>query len=340
MTVKIQQVVWVLGMLTAGSLLAGCATEVGSTEGAGASGEVATRNQAIFGGEPSEETKYAAVGALAIKNTIELGSGEPPFIYYDSFCTGTLVADTAVLTAKHCTEAASEYLAAGLELYFTIGSSTFEPEQALPIVGWKEALDSNKHPGLLLNGGRDVAVAYLGEEPVGVVPAKLGVFKDKQRQDDFEIIGFGYNDYYLEEYGFYDIGTKMAGKAGGRSLGGPWYSLLFNGDYDAYFEWYLTDADTGGQSPTPEQALEWWNIYNLEPGYELLAGGRANEALACFGDSGGPLAVSKKNKLTVYGVSFAVEGSQSTICNLGGAYLVLNEKMHAFVEKAIAHCHH
>lgn len=338
MTMKIEQAAWILGTLVGASALAGCATEAGSTEGEALHAEVATRTQAIFGGEPTDDLKYAAVGALTIKYTIDLGPDEPPFIYYDSFCTGTLIADTAVLTARHCTQAASGYQADGLELYFTFGSSTFEPEQAIPIVGWKEAPASNNHPGLLLDGGRDVAVAYLAEEPVGIVPAKIGVFKDKQITDEFEIIGFGYNDYYLEEFGSYDVGTKMAGKAGGRALGGPWYSLLFDGDYDAYLEWYFTDAATG--EPSEEQALEWWNIYNLEPGYELLAGGRPNEAFSCYGDSGGPLAISKKNKLTVYGVSFAGEASLSNICALGGAYLVLNNQMHSFVKKAISHCHH
>ncbi|HXS16703.1 MAG TPA: trypsin-like serine protease, partial [Polyangiaceae bacterium] len=128
------------------------------------------------------------------------------------------------------------------------------------------------------------------------------------------------------------------GTATGRSLGGPWYSLLFNGDYDAYLQWYLADAVTSSRSE--EEALEWWNIYNLEPGYELLAGTPGQESFSCFGDSGGPLAVSKKNKFTVYGVSFAVESSQSTVCTGGSAYLVLNEEMHAFVKQALAHCKH
>lgn len=333
----IKRALGLLGMFLGSRALLGCAVETGATESVAGPEDVSAREQTVFGGEPTDAEKYAAVGSLTTKHAIELEPGAPPFVYYDSFCTGTLVADTAVLTARHCTEAASEYQAAGLEIYFTLGSSTFEPEQALPVVGWKQAPASKKHPGLLLDGGRDVAVAYLGEEPVGVVPAKIGLFKDKQADDKFEIIGFGYTDYYLEEYGFYDVGSKVAGVVQGRSLGGPWYSLLFGGDYDAFLEWYLTDAVT--DSPSEEQALEWWNIYNLEPGYELLAGGRPGEALGCFGDSGGPLAVSKKNKLTVYGVSFATESSQSNVCTGGGAYLVLNSKMHEFVEKAIRHCH-
>lgn len=314
--------------------LSACAVDANPSAEGGATEAIGSREQAIFGGEPAEDPKYAAVGALALRNEFEY-EGET-IVFYDSFCTGTLIADTAVLTARHCTQGAAEYVAAGWEVYFVFGPYSWEPEQAVRVVDWTEAPSSPTHPGLLLDGGRDVAVAYLADEPIGIEPAKIGVFSKKQVDDEFEIIGYGYTDYYLEEYGFYDVGTKMAGTATGRSLGGPWYSLLFDGDYEAYLEWYFADAATG--APSEEEALEWWNIYNLEPKYELLAGSPA-ESFGCFGDSGGPLAVSKKNKLTVYGVGFATESSLSTICTGGNGFLVLNAEMHAFVKNAIAHCH-
>ena len=333
--VRVHNVMRVLSVCLGATALLGCAVESGPTAEGANTERFTSRKQAIFGGEPSDDSAYRAVGALALKYEIEFEPGEPPFIIYESFCTGTLIDDTAVLTARHCTEAAAEYVAGGWEVYFTIGSFSWEPEQAVRVVDWQQAPASETHPGLLLNGGRDVAVAYLEQAPVDIEPAKLGLFKKKQVDDEFEIIGFGYTDYYLEDYGFYDVGSKLHGKATGRSLGGPWYSLLFDGDYDAYLEWYFADAVTDARSE--EQALEWWNIYNLEPGYELLAGS-PSESFGCFGDSGGPLAISKNNKLTVYGVSFATESSMSNVCTGGGAYLVLNQKMLTFVKKAIADC--
>jgi hypothetical protein len=328
-----QSAIRVLTMFLGATALSACAVDSGPTAEGTATASVASREQAIFGGEPAVDPKYAAVGALALRFEFEY-EGET-FIFFDSFCTGTLVADTAVLTARHCTEGAANYVADGYEVYFVFGPYSWEPEQAVPVTGWTQAPPSPTHPGLLLDGGRDVAVAYLAEAPVGITPAKVGVFKEKQAEDQFEIIGYGYTDYYVEEYGFYDVGTKMAGLATGRSLGGPWYSLLFDGDYDAYLEWYFTDAQTG--APSEEEALDWWNIYNLEPKYELLAGS-PETAFGCFGDSGGPLGVYKKDKLTVYGVSFATESSISTICTGGGAYLVLNQEMHSWVKQAISHC--
>jgi len=324
--------------ILAGALsLLGCAMEADTTSDAQTAGDFDTRTQAIFGGELTDGATYSAVGALALRIEFEEEPGVP-FIYHQPFCSGTLIDKKAVLTARHCTEAASQYVADGFEVVFALGSSGWEPEQSVQIVDWKQAPPSPTHPGLLLDGGRDIAVAYLAEEPVGVEPAKIGVFKDKQVDDAFEIIGYGRTDYFLEETGYYWDGYQVSGQATGRSLGGPWYSLLFHGDYDAYLEWYFTDAVTA--SPSDEEALEWWNVYNLEPGYELLAGTPGQEAFSCYGDSGGPLAISKKNKLTVYGVGFAVESSQSTHCTGGSAYLVLNEKMHAFVKKAVAACAH
>jgi hypothetical protein len=67
-----------------------------------------------------------------------------------------------------------------------------------------------------------------------------------------------------------------------------------------------------------------------------LAGGLEGEALGCFGDSGGPLLRgTNAGNLTVYGVSFAVEASQSTICTRGGGYLVFNHHMHHWVKNAV-----
>ncbi len=68
-----------------------------------------------------------------------------------------------------------------------------------------------------------------------------------------------------------------------------------------------------------------------------MAGGLPGEALGCYGDSGGPLFLGDSaDTLTVYGVSFGVEASISNNCTRGGAYLVFNKTMLAFVESAIA----
>jgi hypothetical protein len=182
--------------------------------------------------------------------------------------------------------------------------------------------------GLLQDGGRDVAVAHLASAPVGVKPAILGLFEDKMVGGSFDIAGFGVNNAQF----FY--GQKFVGKATARAINGKWYELLFNGNFNAFRNWYFTDSPSAQR--TEAEAKAWWKDYKLENKYELLAGGLPGESVACFGDSGGPiLKGSSAATLTTYGVSFAVEGTISSACGLGGGYLVFNKKMLDFVKGAL-----
>jgi trypsin len=280
--------------------------------------------QAIIGGAPADAVKYAAVGAL-VYTFPEVG-------VLDTFCTGTLVAKKAIVTARHCTPIIDEMLANGLVPAIAFGPDPFTSTQVVTITGYVNAPPSPDGAGLLLDGGRDVAVAYLESAPAGIKPVKLGQFDDGLLGKKFQIAGFGWNN----AQGFY--GQLYSGNVTARALKGKWYSLLFDGDYEEYLDWYFTDSP--GAARTEEEAKEWWKIYKLENKYELLAGGLPNDAVGCFGDSGGPLLRGNKpNDLTTYGVSFATEASISRGCDLGGAYLVFNKKMLDFVEDALEKKH-
>lgn len=316
-----------LGLLVlacAGAALAGCSLGTGDSGTAAVDGA-----QPILGGALAEDPKYAAVGALAIE--YDLGPDEPPAYY--PICSATLVGSKAVVTAKHCTEALAAEMASGFPPRFVLGPDAWVPEQVVPITGWVEAPASEDHPGLMLRGGRDLAVAYLSAAPEGVEPAKVGHFNQAMVGRQFEIAGYGESDLYLAEWGFTIPGYRFVGLATARALEGRWYELLFDGDKQAYLDWYFLDAVTA--SPTAGEAEAWWDLYQLEPGYELLAGGLEGEAVGCYGDSGGPLLSITKNKLTVYGVSFAVEASIANVCDHGSAYLIFNAKMRDFVRDAV-----
>jgi hypothetical protein len=281
-------------------------------------GFLGTAEQAIIGGAPAEGEKYAAVGALVFV--------VPEFGVIDVFCSGTLVAPAALVTARHCTPLIDLGIAEGLNPSFAIGPDALSPTAIIPITSYVAAPPGDE--GLLLDGGRDVAVAYLASEASGVTPAELGRFENSMLGNRFEIAGYGVYDVS----GIY--GQRYAGRATARAIKGRWYKLLFGGDYDAFLEWYFTDSSAA--LPSAEEAKEWWKIYELEKNFELLAGGLPGEAVGCFGDSGGPLLRRQRGgQLAIYGVSFAVEGTFSTACGLGGGYLVFNRKMLDFVSDAL-----
>jgi hypothetical protein len=281
-------------------------------------------SQAIINGNPTVGAEYAAVGALVYYH--------PEVGVLDTFCSGTLVAAKAITTSRHCTPNIDLAVESGLTPAFAIGPDSFNPSAVIPITGYVNAPAApGKEKGLLQDGGRDVAVAYLESQPAGVKPAKLGLFEDKMIGTKFDIAGYGVSN---PEF-FY--GQKFVGKATARAIKGNWYELLFNGSYTAFRNWYFTDSPSA--LPSEAEAKAWWKDYKLENKYELLAGGLKNESVACYGDSGGPLLRGNSaSNLTTYGVSFAVEGTISSACGLGGGYLVFNRKMLDFVEGAL--CKH
>jgi Trypsin len=283
--------------------------------------QLGTGAQAIIDGAPAAQSKYAAVGALVFT--------APDGAVTDMFCSGTLVAPRAVVTARHCTGYIDLARLFGVETAFAFGSDAFQPTQAIPITSYVAAPPApGEHKGLLLDGGRDVAVVYLASSPAHIRPVKLGRFSQGMLGRKFQIAGFGISDATGS------FGKKVAGLATARALEGRWYKLLFDGDYDAYFEWYFTDSPLA--FPSEEEARDWWKLYKLEPGFELLAGGLPGEAVGCFGDSGGPLLLgTKASNMTLYGVGFGGEATISTGCGLGGAYLVFNKKMFKFVRDAL-----
>jgi hypothetical protein len=304
--------------LLAMAVSSGCAQSAGDEQ----TQDLGTIPQAIIGGQAATGAAYGAVGALVYYH--------PEMGVLDVFCSGTLVAPRAITTARHCTPSIDLAKESGLIPAFAIGPDAFNPTAVIPITSYVNAPAApGNEKGLLRDGGRDVAVAQLASAPVGVTPAKLGLFEDKMLGTAFDIAGYGVSS---PEY-FY--GQKFVGKATARAVNGKWYELLFNGKQAAFRTWYFSDSPSAQR--TEAEAKAWWKDYKLENKYELLAGGLPGESVACHGDSGGPLLRgTTATTLTTYGVSFAVEGTISSACGLGGGYLVFNSKMLDFVKTATA----
>ncbi len=278
-------------------------------------------NQGIVGGTAVTSSGYAAVGALVFYL--------PDVGVLDVFCSGTLVAPQAITTARHCTPNIDLANESGLVPAFAIGPDAFNPTALIPITDYVNAPAAPPPElGLLQDGGRDVAVVHLADAPAGVTPARLGLFESRLMGTKFDIVGFGVNNAQF----FY--GQQFIGKATARAQSGTWYPLLFNNNFNAFRTFYFNDSP--GAQRTEAEARLWWKTFKLETKFELLAGGLPGQAVACFGDSGGPLLLgTTASTLTTYGVSFAVEGTISSACGLGGGYLVFNKTMLDFVTGAI-----
>ena len=276
---------------------------------------VANSESEIIGGTATNDPKYQAVGAIYVE--------APEFEISDVICSATLVGPQTIVTARHCMPTVELFLELGGTAYMAFGEFAFGADQLVAITDYVTAPPAPHGRGLLGDGGRDIAVAHLASVPVGIKPAKLGRYTGCMLDDQFQIVGYGFNEDF-----FY--GNKFAGTATARAHAGRWYRLIFDQNKAAFLDWYFTDANT---NPTAEEAELWWDGFKLEPGYELLAGGLDGEAVACFGDSGGPLLKgTNAHNMTTYGVSFAVEGSLSTICAKGGGYAVFNRENLDFVK--------
>jgi len=282
--------------------------------------DVSSGSEAILNGSPAGE-KFAAVGAIVLDL--------PEFGYYDVLCTVTLVADKAVVSARHCMPSVQNALDLGGGAYVAFGPDVNQGmgAQMIPISGYITAPPSPTGAGLLMDGGRDISVVYLESKPRNVKPVKIGRWENRMLGEKFQMAGYGWRDVNGS------VGKRFYGVGTARAIKGDWYPLLFKNKKDKFLDWYYTDAVT---IPTPEEAEFWWSSFALEKDYELLAGALPGEAVGCFGDSGGPLLQgSNANNLTTYGVEFAGESTFSTICGLGNAYTVFNRTMEKFVEDAI-----
>jgi secreted trypsin-like serine protease len=120
----------------------------GREDGAAASSE-------LIGGAPADDAAYGAVGAI-------VSAVAAP---YRSFCTGTLIAPRAVVTAKHCTK---DWPA---DARFALGADARTPSRTVGIAGFRvAALDR----GGFMRLGSDVAVLELSEAVDDVTPVRVG----------------------------------------------------------------------------------------------------------------------------------------------------------------------
>src|SRR5206468_1488242 len=103
---------------------AACSSNVGPSDSTEKTGNT---DEAIIGGVAADSPTMNAVGSLVTISRYNSGTSE--IVYYSyPFCSGTLIGPTAVITAKHCTQA----YPTSTELGFAIGPNGKSPTKVLP----------------------------------------------------------------------------------------------------------------------------------------------------------------------------------------------------------------
>jgi Trypsin len=301
----------------------------------------------LIGGFGASSSQFNAVGSLTVTSSDPFG-GLP---FPQQVCTGTLIDQDSVLTAKHCIEAVR--YSPNATMTFGLGPNSLNPSVSANVIAYQVA------PGEAYGGftglGHDLAVVHLDAPLADAPTAGLGLIGADDIGAKLATFGFGDQLSFGGQGGLRQVGGVTV-----QAISGKIYEMLF-GDFATFHEWY-----TG--MPVPEECADVppisfdepivlpgdpqsFNCLNtaiargtyeftlLEEFDELYVGGAEGDAQPCYGDSGGPLVrTDDSGELRMYGV---VSGSvytadTSQLCGNGAIYAGLSEATIDFVEASAA----
>lgn len=304
--------------------------------------EPATEAGNLVGGIPIESTELDAVGALVfVAHGLEMGPVPPLPDKYIPFCTGTLIDESTVITAQHCSErltkhALLEQSYAGFDVAFAIGSDAKAPKKVVPIVS---AAIEQQVSGGVLGLGSDVAILHLAGAIKDVTPITFAPFPYDQTDKRFSIMGFGVQNQVFA------YGTRHVASTSVAATKGKIYELMYGDfetfkanvvkDWPAFFDRQLTLRDPN----SPEANASFRRSFEettLIDGYEALIGLKSGDGSTCFGDSGGPLLFKAVDGLHVVGVTSWGGSSQYGVCNREDVSAIIGPATADFVRGELA----
>ncbi|NOU34111.1 MAG: trypsin-like serine protease [Polyangiaceae bacterium] len=290
--------------------------------------EPETSAEALIGGVPIDSRVFDAIGAIVQK--LPDGTLVP-------FCSGTLVDEDAVLTAKHCLISVPE----GETVYFATGPDARNPRQLAPIVG--RTWDRDVRGGAM-GLGSDTAVAHLAPHALrGVFPIEVGTLEASDVGRPFVSVGYGIQalqDPKNPSPTPPPSGTRRAGVIVLRGIVGKVYELTY-GSFQGFVDAVL--AGNGlppGTVLSPDDTAGLQAAYDettLLPQYEAYFGGGKRDAQTSSGDSGGPMLGLRGGRVRVFAVtsgSRAVDANVNDPALLGGIYATLGPESRHLVASA------
>ncbi|MEM9463171.1 MAG: trypsin-like serine protease [Myxococcota bacterium] len=290
----------------------------------------------IIGGFPANSPVFDAIGALGIplQSPVLAAQGDDlaealmarPYVKgvplmeeqdtHFPFCSGSLIAPNAVLTAEHCVDALSG------DEEFLIGFDGTNPDQAVRILG---VVTETTIPGGFIGLGSDLAVAILETPVVGVDPVGFGAVSDADVGGAYIGVGYGVRNNNGE------AGLRYLGQMNLLGVGGN-HALNVWGTFEEYAAQFVNLVNFPPGFPA-DVALPFFDLIDE---YEATFGGAPGNAQACFGDSGGPALRLENGELTVYGVTSGGVGTDTQICDWGGVYATMGPKGLDLINAALA----